>query len=97
MEIRITHRTTPLTEAMSTYITEKFSKFEKRVDQGEIFDVIYTSQVQNKGTDSDHKIEVLCKSNGKFVKVEKEASDFYSLIDNVEKVLRVEFNKVKGK
>ncbi|MEI6462724.1 MAG: ribosome-associated translation inhibitor RaiA [bacterium] len=96
MELRITHRTTPLTEAMKTYITEKFMKFEKRVDQAEVFDVIYTAQVQNKGVNEDHKIEVMCKSKGKFVKVEKEGADFYNLVDNIEKVLRMELNKVKN-
>lgn len=97
MDIRFTHRTAPLTDAMKDYITEKFSKFEKRIDLTDPFDVIYTAQLQHLGVQKDHKIEVMCKSKGEFVKVEKEGAEFYALIDNVEKILREELNKVKSK
>jgi ribosomal subunit interface protein len=90
MRINFTHRGIEITQAMKDYISSKLKKFSKRVDESKDVDVVVKHEANEINTEV-----MLDTKDGKFVKVKKSGSDFYSLVDKIELVIRRELEKLK--
>jgi ribosomal subunit interface protein len=95
MKIQYTSRgKNVLTEAMKSKLEEKLAKFSKRLGETEV-NVIYTDEHNHKDGMNLLRLEVMLEVKGEFLKIERQGSDYYSLVDEVEEVLRRKLEKTK--
>ena len=90
--INVTARNTTITDGLRSYLTQKFNKLDKYLDEDTRVNVKIEVKANNR-----HKIEVTIPSGKSVVRAEAVDTDMYSAIDKVEEILTRSLRKKKEK
>ena len=84
-----------ITGAIRDYIHEKITKHDKLLDKATSIRVECTQHVAARGVSKDFRVELLVGVPKKVIRVEKDGSDIYALVDEAVDVLVREAKEYK--
>lgn len=96
MHIYVNGRNIEITDAIKTYVKEKFSKVAAHYDQVQGIDVVL-SVIKNPAASGKHVAEVSCKMSTGVVRCEESGESMYESIDLLADKLARQVQKFKDK
>lgn len=95
--VRISGHGMEVTDAITSYITEKLTKYERIFEVATSIEVVCSENLSARGVDKDFAVEIVMTLPKEHIRVEKDGADLYAIIDEITDVLSRKVKRYKEK